>query len=120
MIVAGRSAGKPVKKGRWSWGFGSKATSGKDRTDEETVFDLSCHPRGSIAGPNYIKNQDFNDVTDSLLGLCNRGHFRIILERVDALGAEKQGPLIRLMRIACEIACPGVELVPDPDNGEIT
>ena len=76
---------------------------------------------------NYANPVVFNDMTDNLLFLCNRGIDIIRLDAVPyiwkALGTNCRNlkqvySLVRIMRMACEIVCPAVlllgEVVMDP------
>ena len=76
---------------------------------------------------NYANPTVFNDMTDNMLYLCNRGVDIIRLDAVPyiwkALGTSCRNlpqvhTLVRMMRMACEIVCPGTlllgEVVMDP------
>ncbi len=78
---------------------------------------------------NYANPMVFNDMTDNMLYLCNRGVDVIRLDAVPyiwkALGTNcrnqpKVHTLVRMMRMACEIVCPGTlllgEVVMAPDK----
>ena len=69
---------------------------------------------------NYRNPVVFNDMTDNMLYLCNQGVDIIRLDAVPyiwkALGTNCRNlpqvhTLVRLMRIACEIVCPGTLLL---------
>ena len=78
---------------------------------------------------NYANPAVFNDMADNLLNLCNRGADIIRLDAVPyiwkALGTTCRNlpqvhTLIRMIRMACEIVCPGTlllgEIVMDPGS----
>ena len=78
---------------------------------------------------NYMNPAVFNDMTDNLLNLCNHGVDLIRLDAVPyiwkALGTTCRNlpqvhTLVRMIRIACEIVCPGTlllgEIVMEPDQ----
>ena len=78
---------------------------------------------------NYANPMVFNDMTDNMLYLCNRGVDIIRLDAVPyiwkALGTTCRNQpqvhtLVRMMRMACEIVCPGTlllgEVVMAPDK----
>ncbi len=69
---------------------------------------------------NYANPTVFNDMTDNMLYLCNQGVDIIRLDAVPyiwkALGTNCRNlpqvhTLVRMMRIACEIVCPGTLLL---------
>ena len=69
---------------------------------------------------NYANPVVFNDMTDNMLYLCNRGVDIIRLDAVPyiwkALGTtcrnlKQVHTLVRLMRMACEVVCPGTLLL---------
>ena len=69
---------------------------------------------------NYANPTVFNDMTDNMLYLCNRGVDIIRLDAVPyiwkALGTSCRNlpqvhTLVRMMRMACEIVCPGTLLL---------
>ena len=69
---------------------------------------------------NYANPQVFTDMTDNMLFLCNQGVDIIRLDAVPyiwkALGTSCRNlkqvhTLVRMMRMACEIACPGTLLL---------
>ncbi len=78
---------------------------------------------------NYANPMVFNDMTDNMLYLCNRGVDVIRLDAVPyiwkSLGTNCRNrpqvhTLVRMMRMACEIVCPGTlllgEVVMAPDK----
>ena len=78
---------------------------------------------------NYANPMVFNDMTDNMLYLCNRGVDIIRLDAVPyiwkSLGTNCRNlpqvhSLVRMMRMACEIVCPGTlllgEVVMAPDK----
>ncbi len=78
---------------------------------------------------NYANPMVFNDMTDNMLYLCNQGVDVIRLDAVPyiwkALGTTCRNQpqvhtLVRMMRMACEIVCPGTlllgEVVMAPDK----
>ena len=78
---------------------------------------------------NYANPAVFNDMTENMLYLCNHGTDVIRLDAVPyiwkALGTtcrnlKQVHTLLRMMRIACEIVCPGTlllgEVVMEPDK----
>ena len=78
---------------------------------------------------NYANPTVFNDMTDNMLFLCNQGIDIIRLDAVPyiwkTLGTNCRNlpqvhNLVRIMRIACEIVCPGTlllgEVVMDPSK----
>ncbi len=78
---------------------------------------------------NYANPMVFNDMTDNMLFLCNRGVDVIRLDAVPyiwkSLGTTCRNQpqvhtLVRMMRMACEIVCPGTlllgEVVMAPDK----
>ena len=78
---------------------------------------------------NYANPMVFNDMTDNMLYLCNRGVDVIRLDAVPyiwkSLGTTCRNQpqvhtLVRMMRMACEIVCPGTlllgEVVMAPDK----
>ena len=78
---------------------------------------------------NYMNPAVFNDMTDNLLNLCNHGVDLIRLDAVPyiwkALGTTCRNlpqvhTLVRMIRMACEIVCPGTlllgEIVMEPDQ----
>ncbi|MBR4577280.1 MAG: amylosucrase [Clostridia bacterium] len=78
---------------------------------------------------NYMNPAVFTDMTDNMLNLCNHGADTIRLDAVPyiwkALGTSCRNlpqvhTLVRMMRIACEIVCPGTlllgEVVMEPDK----
>ena len=78
---------------------------------------------------NYANPMVFNDMTDNMLYLCNRGVDVIRLDAVPyiwkCLGTTCRNQpqvhtLVRMMRMACEIVCPGTlllgEVVMAPDK----
>ncbi len=78
---------------------------------------------------NYANPMVFNDMTDNMLFLCNQGVDIIRLDAVPyiwkALGTTCRNQpqvhtLVRMMRMACEIVCPGTlllgEVVMAPDK----
>ncbi len=78
---------------------------------------------------NYANPVVFNDMTDNMLYLCNRGIDVIRLDATPyiwkALGTRCRNlrevhTLVRLMRMACEVVCPGVlllgEIVMEPSK----
>ena len=78
---------------------------------------------------NYANPMVFNDMTDNMLYLCNRGVDVIRLDAVPyiwkSLGTNCRNlpqvhSLVRMMRMACEIVCPGTlllgEVVMAPDK----
>ena len=78
---------------------------------------------------NYANPMVFNDMTDNMLYLCNRGVDVIRLDAVPyiwkTLGTTCRNlpqvhTLVRMMRMACEIVCPGTlllgEVVMAPDK----
>ncbi|MBO4872327.1 MAG: alpha-amylase family protein [Lachnospiraceae bacterium] len=69
---------------------------------------------------NYANPVVFNDMTDNMLYLCNRGVDIIRLDAVPYIWKElgtncrnlpKVHTLVRMMRMACEIVCPGTLLL---------
>ena len=69
---------------------------------------------------NYANPTVFNDMTDNMLNLCNHGVDIIRLDAVPyiwkALGTSCRNlpqvhTLVRIMRMACEIVCPGTLLL---------
>ena len=69
---------------------------------------------------NYANPAVFNDMTDNMLNLCNHGADIIRLDAVPyiwkALGTTCRNlpqvhTLVRIMRMACEIVCPGTLLL---------
>ena len=69
---------------------------------------------------NYSNPVVFNDMTDNMLFLCNRGIDVIRLDAVPYIWKElgtncrnlpQVHTLVRMMRIACEIVCPGTLLL---------
>ena len=69
---------------------------------------------------NYANPAVFNDMTENMLFLCNRGVDVIRLDAVPYIWKElgtncrnlpQVHTLVRLMRIACEIVCPGALLL---------
>ncbi len=69
---------------------------------------------------NYANPVVFNDMTDNMLYLCNRGVDIIRLDAVPYIWKElgtncrnlpQVHTLVRLMRLACEIVCPGTLLL---------
>ena len=69
---------------------------------------------------NYANPVVFNDMTDNMLFLCNRGVDIIRLDAVPYIWKElgtncrnlpQVHTLVRLMRLACEIVCPGTLLL---------
>ena len=69
---------------------------------------------------NYANPVVFNDMTDNMLHLCNQGVDIIRLDAVPYIWKElgtncrnlpKVHTLVRLMRMACEIVCPGTLLL---------
>ena len=69
---------------------------------------------------NYANPAVFNDMTDNMLYLCNRGVDVIRLDAVPYIWKElgtncrnlpQVHTLVRLMRLACEIVCPGTLLL---------
>ena len=69
---------------------------------------------------NYANPTVFNDMTDNMLNLCNHGVDVIRLDAVPyiwkALGTNCRNlkevhTLVRMMRMACEIVCPGTLLL---------
>ena len=69
---------------------------------------------------NYANPAVFNDMTDNMLNLCNHGADIIRLDAVPyiwkALGTTCRNlpqvhSLVRMMRMACEIVCPGTLLL---------
>ena len=78
---------------------------------------------------NYMNPAVFNDMTGNMLYLCNQGVDVIRLDAVPyiwkALGTNCRNlpqvhTLVRMMRMACEIVCPGTlllgEIVMEPDK----
>ena len=78
---------------------------------------------------NYANPAVFNDMTDNMLNLCNHGADIIRLDAVPyiwkALGTTCRNlpqvhTLVRMMRMVCEIVCPGTlllgEVVMEPDR----
>ncbi len=69
---------------------------------------------------NYANPVVFNDMTDNMLYLCNQGVDIVRLDAVPYIWKElgtncrnlpKVHTLVRLMRMACEIVCPGTLLL---------
>ena len=69
---------------------------------------------------NYANPTVFNDMTENMLFLCNRGVDVVRLDAVPYIWKELGTPcrnlpqvhrLVRLMRIVCEIVCPGTLLL---------
>ncbi len=69
---------------------------------------------------NYANPAVFNDMTDNMLYLCNRGVDIIRLDAVPYIWKElgtncrnlpQVHSLVRMMRLACEIVCPGTLLL---------
>ena len=69
---------------------------------------------------NYANPVVFNDMTDNMLYLCNRGVDIIRLDAVPYIWKElgtncrnlpQVHSLVRMMRLACEIVCPGTLLL---------
>ena len=69
---------------------------------------------------NYMNPTVFNDMTDNMLNLCNHGVDVIRLDAVPyiwkSLGTTCRNlpqvhTLVRIMRMACEIVCPGTLLL---------
>ena len=69
---------------------------------------------------NYWNPMVFNDMTDNMLYLCNRGVDVIRLDAVPYIWKQLGTPcrnlmqvhtLVRIMRMACEVVCPGTLLL---------
>ena len=69
---------------------------------------------------NYWNPMVFNDMTDNMLNLCNKGVDVIRLDAVPYIWKQLGTPcrnlmqvhtLVRIMRMACEVVCPGTLLL---------